>query len=99
MPVTVTCRVLKLHRQHYYRWLACPVGVRELAGAWVANADWWDARCDAILAVKEAFDRNNITIPYPHQVHVDKPHIDRRPPQLQKADDEYRAPRGLEPTD
>jgi transposase InsO family protein len=38
IPVTVTCRVLKLHRPHYYRWLACPVGVRDLDGAYVANA-------------------------------------------------------------
>ena len=25
MPVTVTCRVLKIARQPYYRWLANPV--------------------------------------------------------------------------
>lgn len=69
------------------------------ARAWVSNADWWDARCDTIRAVKLAFDRNNITIPYPHQTQVEKQHIDRSPPQLQLPEDEYRPPRGLEPTD
>jgi putative transposase len=38
IPVTVTCRVLKLHRQHYYRWLARPVTTAELAEAYLANA-------------------------------------------------------------
>ena len=38
IPVTVTCRVLKLCRQHYYRWLKQPVTDRELAEAWLANA-------------------------------------------------------------
>ena len=38
IPVTVTCRVLKLARQPYYRWLACPVSERELAEAHLANA-------------------------------------------------------------
>jgi transposase InsO family protein len=30
--------VLKLHRQHYYAWLACPVTDAELAEAYLANA-------------------------------------------------------------
>ena len=34
----MTCRVLRIARQPYYRWLAEPVGVRELDAAWVANA-------------------------------------------------------------
>ena len=38
IPVTVTCRVLKLARQPYYRWLARPVTVRELEEAHLANA-------------------------------------------------------------
>ena len=38
IPVTVTCRVLKLARQPYYRWLAAPVGDRELDQAYLANA-------------------------------------------------------------
>jgi small-conductance mechanosensitive channel len=42
------------------------------ARAWVPSADWWDARCDTIRAVKLAFDANGITIPYPHQVEMPK---------------------------
>ncbi len=38
IPVTVTCRVLKIARQPYYRWLACPVTDAELAQAYRANA-------------------------------------------------------------
>jgi transposase InsO family protein len=38
IPVTVTCRVLKLCRPQYYRWLNCPVSDAELDEAYVANA-------------------------------------------------------------
>jgi putative transposase len=38
VPVTVTCRVLKLSRQPYYRWLAAPVTTSEVAEAYRANA-------------------------------------------------------------
>ena len=38
IPVAVTCRVLKLSRQPYYRWLADPVTDAELAEAYRANA-------------------------------------------------------------
>lgn len=38
IPVTVTCRVLKLARQPYYRWLAQPVTDSELEEAYRANA-------------------------------------------------------------
>jgi putative transposase len=38
IPVTVTCRVLKIARQPYYRWLANPVIAAELDEAYVANA-------------------------------------------------------------
>ena len=38
IPVTVTCRVLKLARQPYYRWLANPVTESELVQAYRANA-------------------------------------------------------------
>ncbi|MFI0879845.1 IS3 family transposase [Streptomyces parvus] len=38
VPVAVTCRVLKLARQPYYRWLASPVTDTELAEADRANA-------------------------------------------------------------
>jgi putative transposase len=38
IPVTVTCRVLKLSRQPYYRWLNQPVTNAELVEAYRANA-------------------------------------------------------------
>ncbi|MFC0645434.1 IS3 family transposase [Cellulomonas phragmiteti] len=38
VPVAVTCRVLKLARQPYYRWLAEPVTTREVEQAYLANA-------------------------------------------------------------
>ncbi|HJR88665.1 MAG TPA: IS3 family transposase [Aeromicrobium sp.] len=38
IPVTVTCRVLKIARQPYYRWLANPVTGAELEEAYRANA-------------------------------------------------------------
>ena len=37
VPVAVTCRVLKLARQPYYRWLAHPITDREYADAYLAN--------------------------------------------------------------
>lgn len=38
IPVMVACPVLKLARQPYYRWLARPIGQRELDQAYLANA-------------------------------------------------------------
>jgi putative transposase len=38
IPVTVTCRVLKIARQPYYRWLAGPVIDADLTSAYRANA-------------------------------------------------------------
>jgi transposase-like protein len=38
IPVTVTCRVLKLCRQQYYRWRDRPFTDDELDEAWLANA-------------------------------------------------------------
>jgi transposase InsO family protein len=38
IPVTVTCRVLKLCRQQYYSWIDRPVTDAELDEAWLANA-------------------------------------------------------------
>ncbi|MFV8170904.1 IS3 family transposase [Mycolicibacterium peregrinum] len=38
IPVAVTCRVLKLARQPYYRWLANPVTGAEIVEAYRANA-------------------------------------------------------------
>jgi putative transposase len=37
VPVAVTCRVLKLARQPYYRWLAAPITAREVDEAYLAN--------------------------------------------------------------
>ncbi len=63
------------------------------ARAWVSTPDWWDARCDVILAVKQAFDRNGISIPYPHQVEIGKPGKPERPmpPALGTGEDETSA--------
>ena len=38
IPVTVTCRVLNIARQPYYRWLKCPVTDAVLDEAYLANA-------------------------------------------------------------
>ena len=38
IPVAVTCRVLKIARQPYYRWLAKPITDAELTAAYRANA-------------------------------------------------------------
>ena len=38
IPVAVTCRVLKIARQPYYRWLAKPITDAELVAAYRANA-------------------------------------------------------------
>ena len=38
VPVAVSCRVLKLHRQHYYAWLADPITDAEWVAAHRANA-------------------------------------------------------------
>lgn len=38
IPVTVTCRVLKIARQRYYRWIAEPITEAELNEAYRANA-------------------------------------------------------------
>jgi transposase InsO family protein len=45
IPVTVTCRVLKIARQPYYRWLTDPVPDRLLDEAWLANT-LFDAHTD-----------------------------------------------------
>ena len=37
IPVVVTCRVLKIARQPYHRWLAAPVADAELEKAYLAN--------------------------------------------------------------
>lgn len=39
---------------------------------WCASQDYFDFKCDMLKAIKEAFDEEGITIPYPHQVEVAK---------------------------
>ena len=46
IPVTVTCRVLKLARQPYYRWLANPITDTELVEAYRANIPFDAHRAD-----------------------------------------------------
>ena len=56
IPVTVTCRVLKLCRQNYYRWLACPVTDAELNEAWLANAIFDAHRDDPEFGYRFLYD-------------------------------------------
>lgn len=62
------------------------------ARAWCANADWWELRCDTIRSVKLAFDQNGITIPYPHQVDVQKKPSVMRFEQINRDSTESRPP-------
>jgi small conductance mechanosensitive channel len=39
---------------------------------WCDTGDYWGVHFDAMRNVKEAFDRNGISIPYPHRVNVTK---------------------------
>lgn len=39
---------------------------------WCKPEDYWDVRFDLIKAVKEAFDKGGISIPYPHVVEIEK---------------------------
>lgn len=39
---------------------------------WVNAGDYWPVRFDLLKAVKEAFDAQGISIPYPHQVEIQK---------------------------
>ncbi len=52
IPVTVTCRVVHLSRQPYYRWLARPVPDSVLVQAYRANA-LFDAHRDEIDLLRE----------------------------------------------
>ena len=40
--------------------------------AWASLPDYWDTRFDTIKRVKEALDAAGLSIPYPHQVMVEK---------------------------
>lgn len=39
---------------------------------WCAVEDYWDVKFDLLKAVKEAFDKGGISIPYPHVVEIEK---------------------------
>lgn len=56
VPVAVTCRVLKIARQPYYRWLACPVTGDELEEAHLANAIFDAHRDDPEFGYRFLFD-------------------------------------------
>ena len=43
-----------------------------VARPWVNTDDYWEVRWALVRAVKEALDAAGITIPYPHQVNIDK---------------------------
>jgi hypothetical protein len=57
IPVAVTCRVLKIARQPYYRWLAVPVTAEELAGAYRADALFDAHRDDPEFTTRSAILR------------------------------------------
>jgi transposase InsO family protein len=56
VPVAVTCRVLKLHRQHYYAWLVNPVTDAEYEEAYLANAIFGAHRDDPEFGYRFLFD-------------------------------------------
>jgi small conductance mechanosensitive channel len=39
---------------------------------WCQAEDYWELKFAMTKAVKEAFDRGGISIPYPHQVEISK---------------------------
>ena len=57
VPVTVSCRVLKLHRQHYYAWLVRPVTEAEYEEAYLANAIFDAHREDPEFGYRLLFDQ------------------------------------------
>lgn len=42
------------------------------ARVWVNTGDYWGVHFDGLKNVKEAFDKNDISIPYPHRVNIAK---------------------------
>lgn len=57
------------------------------ARAWTKTADYFQYRADMMQAVKEAFDRESIDIPYPHSVEISKGEIQLRLPPIKPAPD------------
>lgn len=47
--------------------------------AWCSTTDLVDLKGDILKQVKEAFDKNGVTIPYPHQVAITKPTLEPAP--------------------
>ena len=56
IPVAVTCRVLGIARQPYYRWLKNPITRAELAEAYLANAIFDAHRDDPEFGYRLVFD-------------------------------------------
>jgi small conductance mechanosensitive channel len=52
------------------------------ARVWVKAADHKNYRADMLKAVKEAFDREGIELPYPHTVQIDKGSVPLRTPPI-----------------
>ncbi len=48
--------------------------------AWCEGSDYWNLKFDLIKRVKEAFDANGISIPYPHTTFVQKGPVELRAP-------------------
>lgn len=56
IPVAVTCRVLGIARQPYYRWLKNPITAAEVAEAYLANAIFDAHRDDPEFGYRLVFD-------------------------------------------
>ncbi|WP_292020674.1 mechanosensitive ion channel family protein [Brevundimonas sp. UBA875] len=46
---------------------------------WTTPGDWQDAKCDLIKVVKERFEAEGLSFPYPHQVTVERDPLSRTP--------------------
>lgn len=55
------------------------------ARAWTKTEDYFQYRADMLHAVKEAFDREGIDMPYPHSVEISKGEIELRLPPIKPA--------------
>jgi len=55
------------------------------ARVWISTKDYLNYRADMIKAVKEAFDRTGIEMPYPHAVEMSKGEIPLRAPPIKPA--------------
>ncbi len=55
------------------------------ARAWTKTEDYFQYRADMLQIVKEAFDRENIDLPYPHSVEISKGEIQLRMPPIKPA--------------